>query len=1217
MVNFSELRKFSNDEIKSLLAEVGIKPTKYYLRNINLVHSQLTNYVGPLNLRAIKNYLVTKDENDINLVRPGIYKDKNKDEHEFIKNLMNMKVPESRTQKSHDERTNKYKEAIKQLVEARKVIRSKQKQGKKFTFDFSVLNKDEKEYFNKHVGKVIIEFVKSIKFTEKWICRYDFHTFSREKPLNSNNIGSLLHQLKNNGFISNAEADAANIVETNYDYFLYGLENLTRITFEEISSQEEEEEENPLHDANLEFLIQMNAPKEMIEARKKELQAMNKNKKKKHYKTRDGQFWKYTCDLPINLERYQIFRTVNKYTASKMTEDNCLVYACIQAGVDENIINHIREIVRTRAFPQSKLQKIVDETGLEFVVRIVYLQSESSERSTKNLYQTYTPSNKNPIQSLKLVLLDGHYLLDEDIPVSTFFIKNYENIIKTCSSKPIDYLQKINRFSEGKYKIKNDLKTNIVKIILTLFQTNHFKPITYGDINVYSTNLYKEKLQDFSDLDYSKKFCTKLKAPAKEEPKKKTEYNTIIYADFECSTDGVHKAFNICFESADGKLKNSFWGEDCARQFLDVVPDKSLIYYHNLSYDINFVINCLTDFKGTPIIKGSRTMMIAGIYKKKNICFKDSYTIISKPLKLFPSMFKLATGPKEVFPYTYYSSTVLKDSNKVGIISEALKHVSDKDTFIKNINTIKGCKLGKDTFDMEVYSTYYCSQDVRILKEGFERFRKDLYSEFKLDAYDFVSICSIANKYFENEVYFKNGNLYDLAGKPREFISRCVQGGRCMLADNKKQINDNGDEIVDFDAVSLYPSAYARLYTVEGIPKVIPQDLLDADILLAHLFEENQQKPTKERYISAFYVEIRITDIGKERHMPLIVVDKEFNPELKDIERSSNTCCTMYVDHITLQDLIEFQKIKCEVIRGYYYDGKRDTKIRDVVENLFKLRLKYKKEDNPLQEVIKLILNSIYGRTILKPIEDKTVFVQNSKASAYSRKNYNSIIEINNLYNSDFTIFKQIKPIVRHFNFCPLGVTILSMSKRIMNEVFCTAEDFDIKINYQDTDSAHLKKKDLPILAKLYKAKYNRELIGKNLGQFHSDFAEIDKGHESSAIKSIFCGKKTYIDMLSNDLGSIAFHVRMKGVKQDVIAITANELFPKSVPCEYDSSSGIFRPVGECTKDSQFSLMNLYKYLYDGHAVSFDLCKGVNPCFDRQNNFTIVTKQTFIRELKF
>ena len=267
-----------------------------------------------------------------------------------------------------------------------------------------------------------------------------------------------------------------------------------------------------------------------------------------------------------------------------------------------------------------------------------------------------------------------------------------------------------------------------------------------------------------------------------------------------------------------------------------------------------------------------------------------------------------------------------------------------------------------------------------------------------------------------------------------------------MLSDNQKQINENGYNIVDFDAVSLYPSAYARLYTVEGIPKPIPQEWLSTDYLLSHLFDDDQQKPTKKKFISAFYVEIKIKKIGKERHMPLIVVDKEFNPELKDVERSSNTCCTMYVDHITLQDLIEFQKIDCEIIRGYYYDGNRDTKIRDVVKNLFELRLKYKKEDNPLQEVIKLILNSIYGRTILKPIEDKISFVQNSKANSFARKNYNSIIEINNLFNSDFTIFKQVKPIVRHFNFCPLGVSILSMSKRIMNEVFCLAERYFTKI---------------------------------------------------------------------------------------------------------------------------------------------------------------------------
>ena len=42
-----------------------------------------------------------------------------------------------------------------------------------------------------------------------------------------------------------------------------------------------------------------------------------------------------------------------------------------------------------------------------------------------------------------------------------------------------------------------------------------------------------------------------------------------------------------------------------------------------------------------------------------------------------------------------------------------------------------------------------------------------------------------------------------------------------------------------------------------------------------------------------------------------------------------------------------------------------------------------------------------------------------------------------------------------------IGIQILSMSKRIMNEVMCLAEDLNIPIYYQDTDSAHLPKKYL------------------------------------------------------------------------------------------------------------------------------------------------------------
>jgi hypothetical protein len=63
-----------------------------------------------------------------------------------------------------------------------------------------------------------------------------------------------------------------------------------------------------------------------------------------------------------------------------------------------------------------------------------------------------------------------------------------------------------------------------------------------------------------------------------------------------------------------------------------------------------------------------------------------------------------------------------------------------------------------------------------------------------------------------------------------------------------------------------------------------------------------------------------------------------------------------------------------------------------------------------------------------------------------------------------------------------------------MNEVMCTAESNGIKCYYQDTDSKHLKRDDVTKLCDLYAAKYGRVLIGSDLGHFHSDFIEMDKG---------------------------------------------------------------------------------------------------------------------------
>ena len=130
-----------------------------------------------------------------------------------------------------------------------------------------------------------------------------------------------------------------------------------------------------------------------------------------------------------------------------------------------------------------------------------------------------------------------------------------------------------------------------------------------------------------------------------------------------------------------------------------------------------------------------------------------------------------------------------------------------------------------------------------------------------LDCIESLSISSVADKYFKREIYYKNGNLYEVSGVFHKNLSKCVHGGRCMTKDNEKQINENGRSICDFDAVSLYPSAIHRLYNLEGKPKIIPSKW-NGQYIVEHLFAEDQLVPTSDKFIPGFFVKIHIDEIG-------------------------------------------------------------------------------------------------------------------------------------------------------------------------------------------------------------------------------------------------------------------------------------------------------------------------------------------------------------------
>ena len=114
-----------------------------------------------------------------------------------------------------------------------------------------------------------------------------------------------------------------------------------------------------------------------------------------------------------------------------------------------------------------------------------------------------------------------------------------------------------------------------------------------------------------------------------------------------------------------------------------------------------------------------------------------------------------------------------------------------------------------------------------------------------------------------------------------------------------------------------------------------------------------------------------------------------------------------------------------------------------------------KQYNSPAEVVIKLFMNSMYGKSIIKPIEtDIKVSNSKDKFDDYIYINHCMVEETNEIGNKYFV--KVRKAINEHFNLCHVGCEILSMSKRIMKQVMCWAEDLKILMVYTDTDSIHI-----------------------------------------------------------------------------------------------------------------------------------------------------------------
>ena len=929
------------------------------------------------------------------------------------------------------------------------------------------------------------------------------------------------------------------------------------------------------------------------------------------YEQIDGEFFPYTNKTPIDLSVLQIYDRID----AEYYKDSCFVYACIQSKLfTSEEIDYLRVTVRTRKLPQRLIKQIAETFKCHIIIK--YIDEKRDIRSQIRVHIDTTKlaafKGQEWNRSVTMVLYKKHYMLDTTLPVSTYYVKHRKELDEQFPDIELSKRMLIKEVSNGRPKYGKGTRT--LPLLRVMFSENCFKPITAVEYDLLKTREHHNLLPDFTKLSYSEELCTR---PVSSEFKQK-QWSRIYYADFETDpTVSPHEPYLCCIVSQkEGRYERSVLkGPEIGADLLNVLEDNSLTYFHNLKYDACFFINEARGYD-VKLLQRSGTLLQVVISKRsknahKKLTFVNSYSIIPAALSKFSDMFGLSVS-KDLMAYKLYTRTnrdrrvldltefydAYDDENSDRKTAEQLQR--DHEQIRKNAE-VSGSLVGTEPvksgitsaerieqIDIMKYAEFYCMKDCIVLMKGMMKFNEDLQAVYKStntelpDATSFVSISAIGYAFARAYGCFEG--CYELSGKPQEFILRCVNGGRCMTANNEKQWIEA--KLQDFDARSLYPSAGVIM---PGVAKGVPKVITDVSNIWSY---------------DTFFVEINIKSLKCKNSVPyrfgqIYVYNSKSASQALCSERTntgSKKYCNepvnnFYIDKRGLQDLLDAYEVEYEVIRGYYFDEGFNSRINEFIRTLYDLRARYVREKNPLEKTIKLLLNSIYGKSILKATYVETRCIDRSKLERFIRRNYNYIEDIHETQGIGKVYARVLKPINRHFNLPQFGASILSWSKHLMNRVMVLAEQSDIPIFYQDTDSMHLLERDVPRLASLFKDRYGAELIGADLTQFHEDFdgfsGSVGKIHSR---KLIALGKKSYLDVLVDEQGQEGYHIRLKGIPNQCI-------------------------LNYCARNN-ITVETLYERMYRGQSVTFNILDGSN-CFRKNKVFQQINLDRFTRTVKF
>ena len=175
-----------------------------------------------------------------------------------------------------------------------------------------------------------------------------------------------------------------------------------------------------------------------------------------------GAFFPYYNNSDIDLTPYGI------YKRGEVIRESCLLTAFRSSGLlDDEQLNLLSSFLKTKLIPREELKHISNLFNIRISCRVHY---GTGKTSTNEYGEKYG-------KTLKLHIIEDHYILDKDVNATVFYVKNYDKINNDTRFMNHPRKMMLRRFDDNRYEFSKTGCT-INRLIDAMIENKLIEPMT-------------------------------------------------------------------------------------------------------------------------------------------------------------------------------------------------------------------------------------------------------------------------------------------------------------------------------------------------------------------------------------------------------------------------------------------------------------------------------------------------------------------------------------------------------------------------------------------------------------------------------------------------------------------------------------------------------------------------------------------------------------------